>query len=373
MRKIVRFRAWSFEYVLGDRFALTSLARSAAHVVVEARDAHAIVARHAPQLRAALRDVIEGLAPGSATHLSDGDVERLVLDELRPVAGRIALYRRAVAIARAAHIPPRPASPAAATPEPTTSFLAVRCVDQYGTVIPDVRITVALADGAERVVSTDSAGTVDLPGLDGALRTCELRFTDLLQDCRRVVEDEPIPAEQKEADRDTSWRRRDVAIDAASLELALGMRHELVIDVPAFAVEVHIDADRPQSRNDSIRLFTSDDDGATYDRRYRLSSSPHVTEIDDSYLCAVFRGITPHRPYSLEIDPESARDEEEDAYFVFQSIELPVRTRPRTSESLDWTNGVAICGDAEDPTSAPELPLSHCGVPQDSEEDEERT
>lgn len=92
--------------------------------------------------------------------------------------------------------------------------------------------------------------------------------------------------------------------DAANDEPAEDPLHVLV--------RIAYDPQRPEAWDDRLRLFSTDDEGGTYDQEVDLASEAQ-TQRDDQDLLVLFRDVVPDREYSCFLDLGG----QEGGYLVF--------------------------------------------------------
>ena len=89
-------------------------------------------------------------------------------------------------------------------------------------------------------------------------------------------------------------------------------------------IEFHYLLDRPDTLDDSVTLYTDDDQSPEYRQSHNLSDSDNVEELENGYLQVRFTRITPDRSYSLEIDPGEGPDGQElEPFLLFSGAILP--------------------------------------------------
>ena len=89
-------------------------------------------------------------------------------------------------------------------------------------------------------------------------------------------------------------------------------------------IEFHYLLDRPDTLDDSVTLFTDDDESPEYRQSHNLSDSDNVEELEDGYLQVRFTRILPERSYGLEIDPGEGPDGQElEPFLLFSGAILP--------------------------------------------------
>jgi hypothetical protein len=66
-------------------------------------------------------------------------------------------------------------------------------------------------------------------------------------------------------------------------------------------VRIHYDPERPEAWDDRLRLFTTEDQGATYDQSVDLASEAQ-TERDARNMVVLFRDVVPDQDYSCFLD-----------------------------------------------------------------------